>query len=89
MSDTPRCVWLLEIRMGGQHALYYKTYGRPIDGGRDDLHITNPDPTQAKQFSSKKEADDYAEFYGLHDQLVAYEHMFDCGTSAAPTAEEK
>ena len=74
--------WLLEVKKSNptDEQLYYKSYGRPISGGRDDVHVTNPDPHQAKRFASEKEANEYAEFYGLSGQLVAREHMFDCPT---------
>ncbi len=87
MNEKPNLVWLLEIVKSdlSQETMYYKSYGRPIDGGRDDLHVTNPDPIQAKQFASEQEANAYAEEYGLSDQLVAQEHMFNCASDKENT----
>jgi hypothetical protein len=80
-EKNPYVVWLLEVvNSPPSGALYYKCYGRPIDGGRDDIHVTNPDYLQAMRFSSEQSAKDYAESYGLSDQLVPRDHMFGCQT---------
>jgi hypothetical protein len=78
---TATTCWLLEKvkKSPNEELQYYIRYERPIDGGRADLHTTNPDPHQAKKFASEKEANDYAEFYMLADQLRAQEYIFDDG----------